>query len=64
MHRQSQFAFEAGVGVGCDPGPDLLFGVVGEAISSKRDLLETSLLSDQLHQKVDVALSFLSFEPG
>ena len=63
VHRQSQVAFEAGVGVGCNPGPDLLFGSVGEGIATKIDLLESSLLGNELHQKVDVALSFLSSEP-
>ena len=42
----SYVAFEAGVGVGCDPGPDLLFGGVGEGIAAQIDLLETSLLGD------------------
>ena len=64
MHRKSEVAFEAGVVVGCDSGPDLLFGCIGEEVVSKIDLLETSLLSDQLYQKVDVGLSLLSFEPG
>ena len=49
--------------MGCDPGHDLLFGGVGEGIVFKIELLETSLLGNELHQKVYVALPLLSSEP-
>ena len=64
MYLKSQpLGFKAGVGVGCDSCPNRLYGGFGEGIALKIYLLETSLLGNKIHKKINVALSFISSEP-